>query len=207
MEVVGVVASFIAVAELATKVSHVLSQYATTVSNARDDIERVQSHVKELETTLEQAQKLFNQGNNQLLPASSSLRETLKKCGDELEQLHTKLNADKVRRGMRRFGLRAMKWPLNKDDVAKVIVSLEQYRNNIMFSMQIDQTYVSRYSPSHTSKIAHICVETYSSASIEMSKAYLSRKSKIHRPSRNHTLQYLSQGTWTLSIVLLSKAG
>lgn len=43
---------------------------------------------------------------------------------------------------MRRFGLRALKWPFSRMEMESVIANLERCEQTIMLGLQVDQTCV-----------------------------------------------------------------
>ncbi|KAH8661759.1 hypothetical protein BGZ61DRAFT_319847, partial [Ilyonectria robusta] len=85
-------------------------QYSTAVGNARADITRLQSRLDDLGTTLQGVQHLLDNRNNQALATSRKLVDSVDGYTSELVQL---LDPGKARRAMRRFGLRALKWPFD----------------------------------------------------------------------------------------------
>ncbi|KAM0257342.1 hypothetical protein ACHAQJ_004429 [Trichoderma viride] len=141
MEAIGAASSVIAVIEISAKIIILCTEYIAAVANARADIKRLQDQVKSLEATLRHASHLLEQPNSQLLlSASRELDDPLMKCQDELQRLQAKLEPSAARKAMRRFSLRAIRWPFNKGDVEAIIASLVGYRDAITAVLQIDQT-------------------------------------------------------------------
>lgn len=127
-------------ADLSAKIIVLCSKFVIDVANARAEIERLKEQLKNLETTLRHANHLLEQPNSQFLSASRELDDPLQRCQAELQRLQDKLEPSATRKAMRRFGLRAVKWPFNKGEVEVVIASLVGYREAITAILQIDQT-------------------------------------------------------------------
>ncbi|KAM5342882.1 hypothetical protein ACJ41O_013848 [Fusarium nematophilum] len=139
-EAVGLAASVIAIIELSAKVSALCLDYSTAVSNARADITRLKTRVDDLGTTFRRLQVLLGGLNTQALPTSRDLLDSLCSCTAELTQVQSRLDPDKTGKAMRRFGLRALKWPLDSKEVSDVLSRLERYEQIITLGLQIDQT-------------------------------------------------------------------
>ncbi|KAL9489695.1 hypothetical protein ACSS6W_001972 [Trichoderma asperelloides] len=127
-------------ADLSAKIIVLCSTCVIDVANARAEIERLKEQLKNLETTLRHANHLLKQPNSQFLSASRELDDPLQRCQAELQRLQNKLEPSVTRKAMRRFGLRAVKWPFNKGEVEVVIASLVDHREAITAILQIDQT-------------------------------------------------------------------
>ncbi|KAG5805613.1 hypothetical protein H9Q74_009461 [Fusarium xylarioides] len=141
-EVVGLAASIIAIIELSAKVGKLCVQYSTAAGNARADISRLQSRLKDLNVCLEAAQRLLNDPKNSKLATSRSLVDSLNSCRIELEEVQDKLDPGSARTAMRRFGLRALKWPFDSKEISAVVSNLEHYKQTITLCLQVDQTTI-----------------------------------------------------------------
>lgn len=127
-------------ADLSAKIIILCSKYFVDIAHARADIERLKKQLKNLETTLRHAHHLLEQSNGQLLSASRELSDAIQRCQTELQRLLDKLEPNATQKAMRRFGLRAAKWPFNKGEIEVVTASLVDYREAITAILQIDQT-------------------------------------------------------------------
>ncbi|KAF4987973.1 hypothetical protein FGRMN_10021 [Fusarium graminum] len=137
-EIVGLTSSIIAIAELSAK----LVAYSNAVRNARGDISRLQAQLESLDICLKAAQRLVNDPKNQALVTSRSLIESVNKCQDELGQIQAKLDPGTARRTMRKFGLRALKWPFDSRETNEIVTSLEHYKQSVILCLQVDQTTI-----------------------------------------------------------------
>ncbi|KAM6513857.1 hypothetical protein FALCPG4_015064 [Fusarium falciforme] len=141
-EAVALAASVIAIIDLSAKVAKLCSDYSTAVGNARADITRLQSQLGNLGECLQGARRLPNDPNNQSLAASRKLVDSIDGCTSELVQVQNRLDPGKARKAMRRFGLRALRWPFDSKEVSGIISNLERYSQTIMWCLQIDQTTI-----------------------------------------------------------------
>ncbi|EGU82753.1 hypothetical protein FOXB_06733, partial [Fusarium oxysporum f. sp. conglutinans Fo5176] len=139
-EVIGLAASVIAIIDLSAKVATLCLQYSTAVGNARDDIVRLRRRLDNLVTTLQGVRHLLSDLNNPALATSRKLLDSVEGCTTELAKLQGRLDSGKARMAMRRFGLRAFKWPFDSKEVSGIISNLERHEQTITLSLQIDQT-------------------------------------------------------------------
>ncbi|RKK98397.1 hypothetical protein BFJ71_g6750 [Fusarium oxysporum] len=141
-EAVGLAASIIAIVELSAKVGKLCVQYSTAAGNARADITRLQNRLKDLNVCLEAAQRLLDDPKNTKLATSRSLVDSLNACETELAEVQDRLHPGRARKAMRRFGLRALKWPFDSKEISTVVSNLEHYKQTITLCLQVDQTTI-----------------------------------------------------------------
>ena len=138
-EALGLAASVIAVIDLSAKVVSRCSKYYANVKNAGDDIERLQREAQGLKATLERVHSLCDGRNGIRLQESWSLREGVEGCQKQLAQLNAKLKPRTTNKLMSRCGMRALRWPLKSNEVDGIMKKLGNCRDNISFSLQVDQ--------------------------------------------------------------------
>ncbi|OAF60547.1 hypothetical protein VC83_03550 [Pseudogymnoascus destructans] len=138
-EALGLASSVITVIDLSAKVASWCSEYYANVKNARDDIERLQREAQGLKVTLERVQSLCDGPNGVKLQESQSLREAVKDCKKQLDQLETKHEPRTTNKLMSRYGMRALRWPLKSKEVDGIMKKLGNCKDNISFSLQVDQ--------------------------------------------------------------------
>ncbi|KAF5987527.1 kinesin light chain [Fusarium bulbicola] len=141
-EAVGLAASIIAIVELSAKVGKPCIQYSTAAGSARADIARLQSRLRDLGVCLEAAQRLINDPKNTVLATSRSLVDSLNACQTELAEVQNRLVPGSAQKAMRRFGLRALKWPFDSKEISTVVSNLEHYKQTITLCLQVDQTTI-----------------------------------------------------------------
>lgn len=142
-EALGVVSSIIAIVDLTTKIGNLCFKYANAVKDAKADITRLQIQLKNLEATAQGAQALVNGESGSKLVTSRRLLDSLNDCNALLVNLLARLDGDKSSKPMRRFGLRSLKWPFERQELDTIITHLERNEKSIDFALQVDQTYVA----------------------------------------------------------------
>ncbi|KAK4249360.1 hypothetical protein C7999DRAFT_39481 [Corynascus novoguineensis] len=144
MEGLGAAASTIAVVELAAKIASLCLKYSAAVMNAKTDIERLQQCTASLKTIVEGAQALLHSPHGTRLQTSQKLREALNntylQLGDIAAKLEAKLYEGRRAKFKRFFGLQALKWPFESNDVDKIIATLEREMASFSTALQVDQT-------------------------------------------------------------------
>jgi len=146
MDGLSAAANVIAVIQIAGTIWSLCSQYLTAAKNAKPDIERLQGELSRLKNVLEVAQKLLEGPNGSRLQASQELRSALENCSSRLKGLESKLKEklETAKRGniVGRFRLRALKWPLESNDVDSIVQSLYEFRDTLSACLSVDQTSV-----------------------------------------------------------------
>ncbi|OCK75522.1 hypothetical protein K432DRAFT_386141, partial [Lepidopterella palustris CBS 459.81] len=132
-------ASVIAVIDISAKIASLCFQYSIAVKDAKNDIERFQKKVSDLECVLKDIKKLLEGRHKEQLPTTDNLAKSLKQCLQELENLMEKLEPGKTRRAMGRFGVRALKWPFTSKQVDKIVSALKEYEQTFSLALQVDQ--------------------------------------------------------------------
>ena len=141
MEVVGGVASVIAVLGLTAKVSKLLIQYGKKVQHAKDDIAQLQSEISRMDGALERIRILTQTNNVRLEATQEMLSALLRNSENPLAELKKKLEFSKKKKKlMRKLGLRALKWPFQAGDISRIVQNLARYSDDISLSLRIDQT-------------------------------------------------------------------
>ncbi|CRK48035.1 hypothetical protein BN1723_016830 [Verticillium longisporum] len=150
MEGLGIAANVTAVVDLSAQVARLCYQYSIAVAGAREEIERLSSHVKKLHSVVDAANELLEKdrvssgkpsdGPSSSLPTLAKVARTLGECETELSALQSKLEPAATGSRMRRVGSRALQWPFKKKDVDAMVQNFERYQRVITDGLQIDQT-------------------------------------------------------------------
>ena len=140
MEALGIAANVCAVVDMSAKVIALCSWYFKGVVKAQTDISRLQRRVCQLKAVLDGAQRIINGPDSDKLESSREIADSLGECKTELEKLREKLEPNGKRKAMHRLGFRALRWPLDSEEIESVISCLERCENTIAFGLQIDQT-------------------------------------------------------------------
>ncbi|KAH8736502.1 hypothetical protein BGZ61DRAFT_411264, partial [Ilyonectria robusta] len=142
MEGLGVVANVIAVVDLSVKVASLCLQYAKDVRNAAADIERLHKEVTNLRRTSQDVQSLLKSPNGKKLEKSRNLDDALGRSLLRLAELKERLKPSTTYKAMSRIGLRALKWPFNRNEVEQLLQEFRRCTQTISLTLQVDQTGV-----------------------------------------------------------------
>lgn len=77
---------------------------------------------------------------------SASEQQISRSAGESeslLRSLHDRLDPGQGRKAMSRIGLRALKWPFESKEAAKIVQDLTRHSQTMTLALQVDQTYVS----------------------------------------------------------------
>jgi hypothetical protein len=142
MEGLSAAASVIGVIQLAGSIVKICSGYLREVKHARDDIITLQRAVADLGSTVGKLKECLEGRDGTTLIISSSLDRSIADCLSDLGDLKKSIDPGKGKDFMRRFGIRAFKWPLNRTEAGRLIQNLESYKSSFTLSLQVNQTYV-----------------------------------------------------------------
>ncbi|KAJ5175634.1 Vegetative incompatibility protein HET-E-1 [Penicillium canariense] len=141
MDGVSAASSVLAVIDLSAKIALLLFRYSQGVKTAKSDIKRLQEELERLNATLDGLRKLLDHPNGSKLQTLRQLHEDVNGCSDQLTdilaKLKKKLDSDSTRL-MRRFGIRALKWPFESHEVDFIMARLEKHRNTLAVALAID---------------------------------------------------------------------
>jgi hypothetical protein len=132
-------ASVIAVIQLTGSIVKICGGYIQEVKDARDDVITLQQTVAGLEAILQALKKVLHEPGGTKL-STSSLVNNISDCLSCLEALEEKIDQGKGKQMMKRLGIRALKWPLKRKEVDRIVNDLERYKSFFTLSLQIDQT-------------------------------------------------------------------
>lgn len=135
-------ANVIAVIDLTAKATSACAAYLKAVKDAKTDIERLQSELRNLDVILHGAARLVKGHDGSKFQTMGQLKGALSDASSQLQQLIVKLEdkQGKTRKAMSHFGFRALKWPFESAEVASIIQDMERNRNNISAALVIDNT-------------------------------------------------------------------
>jgi hypothetical protein len=136
---IGEAASIIGVIQITAQVVKLCGGYLSEVNDARQDIEQLRSKALALQGVLEHAQRIVKDPKSGKLPVSNSALESLKQCVSDLQLLQTKLDPGKRGKVMKRFGLRALKWPFTKMEFENTVEMLDGYTTTFNTALLADQ--------------------------------------------------------------------
>ena len=140
METVGPVAGIIGIIQLAKKVTSSCYEYLIAVKNAEKDIERLRNETESLKEIFENVNKRSTQKDVATLLSSPAMLRSLKDCSTQLSRVIDKLQPRKGTRLVNKLKLRELKWPLETQEVDKIIGCLQSSKQSISLALQLDQS-------------------------------------------------------------------
>jgi hypothetical protein len=140
---IGEAASVIAVIDLSAKVASLCFQYSYEVAGAKEEITSLQEELGNLQNVLEQLKKFLDQPDGAKLSTLPGVKRALDAIQNQLQVVDKKLDIEKSRNPLKRYGLRAMKWPFESKNVEKIVARLEHHKSAITLALQINQTYAT----------------------------------------------------------------
>ena len=140
MEALGGAASVIAVVQLAGKLWSLCWKYYSDAKDAKSDIERLLNTIHTVQSVFQHVQELAKgPGATKLLASKSVIKRIPLELKEEFERLEKILDPGKMNKTMRTLGLRALKWPLKKDDIEKTLQLLERHKTTLITALNTDQ--------------------------------------------------------------------
>ncbi|KAJ5991396.1 WD40 repeat-like protein [Penicillium canescens] len=133
-------ASVIAVVQLTGSLVKLCGGYIQEVRNAREEILTLQRAIFGLQDSLQALQNNLQENKAKCPSTSSRLPSDITACLSDLQALEARLDRGKGKALMRKMGLRALKWPLERTEVEGLIRRLERYKSSFLLSLQVDQT-------------------------------------------------------------------
>ena len=140
MEGLSAAASIFTVIEVSARVSSLCFQYSVAVKDAKEDVERLQKKIADIEGVLGHVRQLLDQPDHSRVPVTRQLTASLQGCRGQLQELEKQLKPGKRQKAMSRLGARALIWPLKSKVVGEIISGLESYQQTFALSLQTDQT-------------------------------------------------------------------
>lgn len=133
-------ASVIAVIQLTGSIVQICGKYLNNVKNTTQDIRRFQEKITALAQVLQSLDELIRHNGNKFT-TTEDLVDNIAKCSSALTKLKAKIDTERTQIGIRKWGFRAFKWPLTRQEVYGAIMELEWYKTTFALSLQVDQTY------------------------------------------------------------------
>ncbi|KAJ5098832.1 hypothetical protein N7532_005833 [Penicillium argentinense] len=133
-------ASVIAVVQLTGTIVQICGKYLSSVKNAKQDIQRFQEKTIALAQVLQSLNGLLCGSSGTKLTATQDLIDNITTCSSTLTKLKERIDPETTQRRMRKWGLRAFKWPLKRSEVDGFIGEIEWYKTTFSLSLQVDQT-------------------------------------------------------------------
>ena len=139
-------ASVIAVVQVAGQVWSICSKYYADAKDAKPEIDRLMDYVLALQNLFQQVEDLAKgPGAAKLVASKEIIASTSSELEREFKMLQKILEPGKRQGILKSFG-RRLKWPLQKENVEKIIQLLERHKTTLITAMNCDQMYEVDYS-------------------------------------------------------------
>ena len=132
-EVLGVLASSIAVAQTADRVASLLGPYIVQVKHAKEEIENLSTEVHDLG-------KVLKVVSRSALGSSHEVDQEIKKCECLLEKIQSRLDqgsTSTARKLVSKISSR-LAWPFKSGEVKEIINQLERRKSNLSLYLSND---------------------------------------------------------------------
>jgi hypothetical protein len=142
MDGISSAASVISVIQLTGSIVKICGGYIQEMKEARGEIISLQQHVAGLTGILEKLLELFCRTPGTEPSTAQTMVNATTECLAMLGVLKKKIDPGGKGKAMSKLGLRALKWPLKRAEVDKVIRDIERYKSLFTLSLQVDQMCV-----------------------------------------------------------------
>jgi hypothetical protein len=142
MDGLSAIASVIAVVQISSKIFDLCWTYYLGAKDARENIRRLRDEMTSLQDVLTNVAELAEAQGSAKLSILSLLNQSdgpLQRCERELVGLVAKLEPNRGENGMKRLGLRALKWPFNSKEIDETIARIERLKSTFNLALASDQ--------------------------------------------------------------------
>ena len=141
MDGISAAASVIAVIEISGQVYSLCSKYYLEVKDARKDIKSLREELASLDEVLTKVVDLARVPSPNQLAILALLNQTegpVQQCRAQLTDLVVKLEHWQGKDKMKRFGLRALKWPFSSKEVNNCLLVIGRYKATFELALTAD---------------------------------------------------------------------
>ncbi|KAL4968200.1 WD40-repeat-containing domain protein [Aspergillus stella-maris] len=136
---ISIMTSVVALVEMSEYIVKTCEHYITRVKKARQEITRLLQEVKSLSGVLKSLKELVEGPNGEKLSITRTLLSDLESCSSVLKGIDAKIRPDETKNPMRRWGWRALKWPLKSQEVEKSVNDLEKFKTTFSLALEADK--------------------------------------------------------------------
>lgn len=134
----------IAVGQVSAKVLSLIWRYYSDVKDAKNDIQRLVGELQDLRNVFQKCEEVIQKSSLATKPsASAPLNNTTEQALSDVKVLEGKLDPGTGKKTMNRLGVRALKWPFEKDEVDEWIAKFERHKTLLNLALSMDETYES----------------------------------------------------------------
>ena len=125
------------VVELSGQIAIECWKYYGHVKSARSDIERLRKEVLAFQDAAKEVKALLEGAENKRLAVPESILRSIEQCEVDLRDLEKQLQPSK----MRKFGFRALKWPMSSKEIDKIVTLLKRHELSLITILNVNQMY------------------------------------------------------------------
>ncbi|KAL4941177.1 WD40-repeat-containing domain protein [Aspergillus oleicola] len=182
---VSIVTSVFTLIQMADYIVKTCEHYITRVRKAKEEITRLLQEVKSLAGVFDSLKVLVEGPNGGKLSITRTLLSDLESCASVLRSIEAKIRPDETKNPMRRWGWRALKWPLKSQEVEKSVNDLEKFKTTFSLALEADQV---TYTVAIDQKITLSQLQVAKGATFD---AYENRHDECFRGTRVELLEKL----------------
>ena len=133
-------ASVIAVVQISGQVFGLCWEYYSEVKDARKDIKRLRDEIKSLQDVVTKVVDLVDAPGAKLsvMDLLSQSDGPVQQCLKELTELMERLKTGLENNKMKKFGLRALRWPFISKDIDKAVTAIGRYKATFNLALTAD---------------------------------------------------------------------
>ncbi|KAL8911316.1 MAG: hypothetical protein Q9171_003481 [Xanthocarpia ochracea] len=122
----------------AVAVTTLSAKYYKNAQSARDEIKFFANELEDFGRLMRKFPEMADRSSK--LPMAASLDASIRQAFSDLKTLESKLVPGKGAKAMRRFGMRAWKWPFSKSEVEQWVARFQRLEEKANFALNIDLT-------------------------------------------------------------------
>ena len=131
----------IAVGQVSGKTLSIIWKYYSEVKGAKDKIVHLANEIQNLQLVLHKLRELIKQDTTTgKLSTSASLDKTIEQSLLDMQTLEKKLNPGIGDKAMKKFGKRALKWPLAAKETEEWMARLQRLKGTLNLALSTDQS-------------------------------------------------------------------
>ncbi|KAG4414253.1 hypothetical protein IFR04_012625, partial [Cadophora malorum] len=155
-------ASVIAVIDISAKIFELCQTYVSAVKEARKDIQRLIDGVTSLQDVLTDVRDLAEDSSLSRRSVFSRLNQhdgPVQQCERDLRRLLVQLEPGEGEGRMRRFGLRAFKWPFSSKDVDKRLQVINEHKATFTLALTSDNLALARSIKDDIARVGNVLAD------------------------------------------------
>ena len=131
----------IAVGQVSGKILSIIWNYYSDVQDAKNNIMYFANEVQDLQLVMQKLQEVLKKDStNKKLPTLAFLDRAIEQSHLDMKKLESKLNPGTGDKAMKKFGKRALKWPLAAKETEEWMERLQRLKGTLNLALSTDQS-------------------------------------------------------------------